>query len=74
MIYPWVYEPIIKALIAALESEAVANYIAETYDGAVVSTVEEPTNGFDDSIDYAALAGQEVSVAASPTPHAESSQ
>lgn len=64
-------EPIIKALIAALESEAVANYIAETYDGAVVSTVEEPTNGFDDSIDYAALAGQEVSVAASPTPHAE---
>jgi D-methionine transport system substrate-binding protein len=64
-------EPIIKALIAALESEAVANYIAETYDGAVVSTVEEPTNGFDDSIDYAALAGREVSVAASPTPHAE---
>lgn len=63
--------PIIKALIAALESEAVANYIAETYGGAVVSTVEEPTNGFDDSIDYAALAGQEVSVAASPTPHAE---
>lgn len=63
--------PIIKALIAALESEAVADYITETYGGAVVSTVEEPTNGFDDSIDYAALAGQEVSVAASPTPHAE---
>ena len=64
-------EPIIKALIAALESEAVADYITETYGGAVVSTVEEPTNGFDDSIDYAALAGREVSVAASPTPHAE---
>ena len=64
-------EAIIKALIAALESEAVADYITETYGGAVVSTVEEPTNGFDDSIDYAALAGREVSVAASPTPHAE---
>lgn len=64
-------EPIIKALIAALESEAVADYITETYGGAVVSTVEEPTNGFDDSIDYATLAGREVSVAASPTPHAE---
>ena len=64
-------EAIIKALIAALESEAVADYITETYGGAVVSTVEEPTNGFDDSIDYATLAGREVSVAASPTPHAE---
>ena len=28
-------------------------------------------NGFDASIDYAALAGQTVTVAASPTPHAE---
>ncbi|MBR6014696.1 MAG: hypothetical protein IK059_01300, partial [Firmicutes bacterium] len=64
-------EPIIKALIAALESQQVADYIAETYDGAVVSTVEEPTDGFDASLDYAALAGKEVSVAASPTPHAE---
>ena len=64
-------DPIIKALIAALESQQVADYIAETYDGAVVSTVEQPTDGFDASLDYAALAGKEVSVAASPTPHAE---
>ena len=64
-------EPIIKALIAALESQQVADYIAETYDGAVVSTVEQPTDGFDASLDYATLAGKEVSVAASPTPHAE---
>ena len=64
-------EPIIKALVAALESRQVADYIAETYDGAVVSTVEQPTDGFDASLDYAALAGKEVSVAASPTPHAE---
>ena len=64
-------EPIVKALIAALESQKVADYIAETYDGAVVSTIDAPTDGFDASVDYAALAGQSVSVAASPTPHAE---
>ncbi len=63
--------PEIKALIAALESEAVAEYIAATYDGAVVSTVNELTDGYDSTVDYAALAGVEISVAASPTPHAE---
>ena len=63
--------PKIKALVAALESKAVAEYIAETYDGAVVSTVDTLTDGYDSTVDYAALAGTEVSVAASPTPHAE---
>ena len=62
---------LIKALLAALESQAVADFIAEKYDGAVVSVVDNPTDGFDASVDYAALAGQTVSVAASPTPHAE---
>ena len=62
---------IIKALVAALESQQVADFIAQKYDGAVVSTVDAPTDGFDASIDYAALAGQTVTVAASPTPHAE---
>ena len=64
-------EPIVKALIAALESRKVADYITSTYDGAVVSTIDDPTDGFDASVDYAALAGKTVSVAASPTPHAE---
>ena len=64
-------DPIIKALIAALESQAVADYIGQRYDGAVVSTVDNPTDGYDSSVDYDALAGQTVSVAASPTPHAE---
>ncbi len=64
-------QPIVKALIAALESQKVADYIAATYDGAVVSTIDAPTDGFDASLDYAALAGKSVSVAASPTPHAE---
>ncbi|MBR5230117.1 MAG: hypothetical protein IKW01_04590 [Firmicutes bacterium] len=63
--------PAIKALIAALESQQVADFIAESYTGAVVSTVDNPGDGYDTSVDYAALAGTEVSVAASPTPHAE---
>ena len=61
----------IKALAAALSSAQVSDFIEETYDGAVISVVENPGNGFDDSIDYEALAGTEISVAASPAPHAE---
>lgn len=64
-------EPKILALVAALQSEQVANFIAETYDGSVVSTVDALTDGFDASVDYDAIAGQTVTVAASPTPHAE---
>jgi D-methionine transport system substrate-binding protein len=60
-----------KALKAALESKQVADYIAKKYDGAVVSTVDNPTDGYDSSVDYAKLAGQKITVAASPTPHAE---
>ena len=62
---------IIKALKAALESKQVADFIASEYDDAVISVVENTTDGYDSSIDYAALAGKTVSVAASPTPHAE---
>ena len=61
----------IKALVAALQSKQVADFIASKYAGAVVSTVDNPGTGYDDSIDYAALAGSTVKVAASPTPHAE---
>ncbi len=61
----------IKALKAALESQQVADYITSTYNGAVVSTVDNPGNGFDDTVDYDALAGQTITVAASPSPHAE---
>lgn len=63
--------PKILALIAALESQQVADFIAEKYDGAVVSTVENPGDGYDASVDYDALAGESISIAASPTPHAE---
>jgi len=64
-------KPETKALLAALSSQKVADYIAETYDGAVVSVVAEPGDGFDADVDYAALAGTTITVAASPAPHAQ---
>ncbi|MBQ5808328.1 MAG: hypothetical protein IIW21_01055 [Clostridia bacterium] len=64
-------EPKIKALMAALSSKKVADFITEKYAGAVVSVVENPGNGFDDTVDYAALNGTKITVAASPAPHAE---
>ncbi len=63
--------PAILALKAALESQQVVDYISGQYNGAVVSLVEHPTDGYDSSIDYDALAGTTITVAASPTPHAE---
>ena len=64
-------EPKILALKAALESKQVADYISETYNGSVVSVVENPTDGYDASVDYDALKGQTITIAASPAPHAE---
>lgn len=61
----------IKALVAALQSKEVADYIEKNYDGAVISVVENPGDGFDPSVDYEALKGTEITVAASPAPHAE---
>jgi len=61
----------ILALVAALESKQVADFISTTYEGSVVSTVDNLTDGYSDAIDYAALEGQTITVAASPTPHAE---
>ncbi len=60
-----------KALAAALTSAKVKEYIEATYEGAVISAVEEPGDGFDPTVDYAALAGKTITVAASPTPHAQ---
>ena len=61
----------VKALAAALSSKAVADYITNTYNGSVLSVAANPGDGFDPAVDYAALAGQTISCAASPTPHAE---
>lgn len=60
-----------KALKAALESKKVADFIKEKYNGAVVSTVDNPGDGFDTSVDYAKLSGTTITIAASPTPHSE---
>ena len=64
-------EPKILALKAALESQQVVDFINETYNGSVVSVVENPTDGYDATVDYDALKGETITVAASPTPHAE---
>ncbi len=61
----------IKALVAALESKKVADYITSKYNGAVVSTVDNPGDGYDKSVNYDGLKGTKITVAASPTPHAE---
>ena len=61
----------IKALKAALESQKVVDFINQKYDGSVVSVVKTPGDGYDATVDYAALAGKKISVAATPAPHAE---
>lgn len=61
----------ILALKAACESEKVQEYINEKYKGEIVGVVDNPGNGFDDSIDYDSLKGEKITIARSPTPHAE---
>ena len=61
----------ILALKAALESQQVKDFIDEKYAGSVVFVVENPTDGYDSSIDYDALNGETVSCAATPAPHCE---
>ena len=63
-----------KALVAAVTSQQVVDFIAENWaDGSVVSTVTEPTDGYDASVDYdavaAALEGKPVRIGATPVPH-----
>lgn len=56
----------IQALVAALSTEKVANYINETYDGAVVPAFTEVG-----SIPQATGSDTTIKVGASPAPHAE---
>ena len=63
--------PKIKALAAALESQQVKDFINEKYAGSVVFVVENPTDGYDSTVDYDALNGETVSCAATPAPHCE---
>ncbi len=60
-----------KALAAALTSQQVVDFINNTYGGSAVATVAEPTDGYDASVDYDALNGATITVAATPVPHVE---
>lgn len=60
-----------KALVSALSSQRVKDYIESNYGGAVLSVVEKVGDGFDNTIDYTALSGATIKVGASPVPHAE---
>lgn len=64
-------DDLIKALVAAAESKTVVEYIDNTYKGSIVSVVDQPTDGYDPSVNYDNLKGKTITVAASPTPHAE---
>ncbi|MGN1053490.1 MAG: MetQ/NlpA family ABC transporter substrate-binding protein [Candidatus Scatosoma sp.] len=57
-----------KALVAALFSETVYNYIQNTYNGAVLPSFSE--NDYQ-TIPTASVANEEIKVGASSTPHAE---
>lgn len=61
----------IKALVAAVNSTAVQSFITAEYGGKIVCDLKNVTDGYDLSVDYAALAGQTIKIAASPTPHAD---
>lgn len=64
-------EPKLLALKAALESRQVEEYfLAHGSELGAVGVVEDPTDGYDPSLDYGALNGAVVTVAATPTPHA----
>lgn len=63
--------PEVKVIVAALRSRAVVDFIGKTYNGGVVSVVKRPGDGFDSTVDYQALEGRTIAVAASPAPHAE---
>ena len=60
-----------KALAAPATSQQVLDYINEKYSGVVVIAVENVTDGYDPTVDYEALNGQKIVVAATPVPHEE---
>ncbi len=57
-----------KALAAAVLSQKVVDYFAG-YQGQAISVVENPTDGFDATVDYDALKGETIKVVATLDPH-----
>lgn len=60
-----------KALVAAINSKKVEDYILENYKGAIVCDLENVTDGFDATVNYESLKGETIKIAASPVPHAD---
>ena len=59
-----------KALAAAVQSQQIVDYFAETYkDGSAIATIDNPTDGYDASVDYEALKGQTIKIACTLDPH-----
>ena len=57
-----------KALAAAVLSQQVVDYFAN-YEGQAISVVENPTDGYDETVDYEALKGKTIRVVATLDPH-----
>ena len=57
-----------KALAAAVLSQKVVDYFAG-YEGQAISVVENPTDGFDATVDYDALKGETIKVVCTLDPH-----
>ena len=57
-----------KALAAAVLSQKVVDYFAG-YEGQAISVVENPTDGFDATVDYEALKGETIKVVCTLDPH-----
>lgn len=57
-----------KALAAAVLSQKVADYFSN-YEGTAISVIENPTDGFDATVDYEALSGKTIKVVCTLDPH-----
>ena len=57
-----------KVLTAAVMSQQVVDYFAAG-DGSAISVIENPTDGYDADVDYAALAGTTIKVVCTLDPH-----
>ena len=57
-----------KVLAAAILSQQVVDYFA-TYEGQAISVIENPTDGYDPTVDYDALKGETIKVVATLDPH-----
>ena len=74
---PWVRERLADSLCRRFGDDAATAADLYLTCGAAASisislhAVTNPGDGYDSSVDYAALAGTTITVAASPTPHAE---